>query len=196
MSLSIGLTGGIASGKSTVSNLFKNHGIPVIDADVIAHEVVEIGEEAYEKIISAFSEEILLGSKQIDRAKLGAIIFNNKEKREILNNIVHPAVRKKMLFLKEQYMKSNELVILDIPLLFESGITHFVEKIIVVYVDEEIQKKRLMERNHFTEEEAKVRIHSQFPLKEKKAHADVVIDNNGTLKETKKQVEKVLQMWK
>jgi dephospho-CoA kinase len=196
MALIIGLTGGIASGKSTVARMLLELGIPVIDADQIAREVVEIGEDAYLQIVEKFGEEILQADKTIDRAKLGAIVFNDEEKRKLLNSIVHPAVRQKMLEQKEQYVKKGEKnIVLDIPLLFESNLTYLVDKILVVYVDDHIQLERLMERNCFSKEEAEARIKAQLPLKEKAAKADAVIDNNGTIEQTKEQLLNILKQW-
>ena len=196
MTTLVGLTGGIASGKSTVANMIRNLGIAVIDADVIAREVVEVGQEAYYKIIETFGDGILQEDRTINRAELGAIIFNNEDKRKALNNIVHPAVRAKMNELKTEYIKKGEkVIVLDIPLLFESKLTHLVEKIIVVYVDREVQVKRLMERNGLTLEEAEARIHSQMPLSEKIPLADAVLNNNGTIVETTEQLKSILQTW-
>jgi dephospho-CoA kinase len=196
MAVIIGLTGGIASGKSTVANMLKVLGIPVIDADEEARLAVEKGEEAYEKIVSFFGKDILLPDGSIDRKKLGNIIFPDAEKRKVLNSIVHPAVRKKMLQKKEQYIFSgHKWIVMDIPLLFESNLTHMVDRTIVVYVDQETQLKRLMSRNGFSEEEARARISSQLPLDEKIKWADAVIDNNGSITETKAQLIDILTKW-
>lgn len=194
--LTIGLTGGIASGKSTVSNMLTDMGIPVIDADLIARKVVEPGEEAYKKIVETFGKDILHPNLSIDRVKLGSIIFNDENKRLILNQIVHPAVRQKMLADREDYIAHGEkTVILDIPLLFESKLTKIVDRTILVYVDREIQLKRLMERNNFSKEEAEARINSQMPLVEKVQMADEVLNNNGDINETKKQLVQLLHSW-
>ncbi|MCL6588171.1 MAG: dephospho-CoA kinase [Anoxybacillus sp.] len=195
MALTIGLTGGIASGKSTVANMLKAWNIPVVDADTIAREVVNIGEEAYVRIVETFGEDVLQENREIDRAKLGALIFHDKEKRNQLNAIVHPAVRKKMLEQRDEILQKKPVVVLDIPLLFESNLTHFVDKIIVVYVDDAIQLERLMKRNGFSQEEALARIRSQLPLSEKKAYADAVIDNNGTIDQTRQQLLTILNEW-
>ncbi|WP_456278041.1 dephospho-CoA kinase [Bacillus sp. AK128] len=196
MGLVIGLTGGIASGKSTVANMIREYGLPIVDADVISREVVEKGEPAYHQIVTAFGEEVLQEDGSIDRIKLGSIIFNNEDQRKTLNRIVHPAVRQTMLNQKEDYLNSGApAVILDIPLLFESKLTHMVEKTMVVIVDYPTQLKRLIERNHFTEQEARARIQSQMPLQEKRELADQVIDNNGSLEETKAQLEHILKQW-
>jgi len=196
MSLVVGLTGGIASGKSTVANMLKEQSIPVIDADVIARDVVAVGEKAYEQIVEAFGEEVLNEDKSINRAKLGSIIFQDEPKRKKLNEIVHPAVRKEMMRQQELYRNENKpLIVLDIPLLFESNLTHLVEKIIVVYVDENTQLDRLKKRNGYSTKEALSRINAQMPLREKVTKADEVINNNGTMEESKEQLLAILEKW-
>lgn len=197
MALIIGLTGGIASGKSTVARMLLDMDIPVIDADVEARKVVEKGEKAYELIIEAFGSEILTAAGDIDRVKLGAIVFHDENKRLQLNSIVHPAVRERMNVEKMKHLDlGRKVVVLDIPLLFESNLTHMVEKILLVYVDAEVQLKRLMSRNQLIESEAMARIQSQMPLIEKIKLADAVIDNNGTTDDTKEQLLKILIDWK
>ncbi|HJV31891.1 MAG TPA: dephospho-CoA kinase, partial [Bacillales bacterium] len=179
MSLIIGLTGGIASGKSTVSNMLKEMKITVIDADIEARLAVKKGEPAYFRILQEFGSNLILPDGEIDRQKLGSIIFHDEQKRQLLNEIVHPEVRKRMLKKKEEATQNGEkIVILDIPLLFESKLTYMVEKIILVYVDENIQLQRLMNRNELTYDEATARIKSQMPITEKLALADEVINNN------------------
>jgi dephospho-CoA kinase len=193
MSLVIGLTGGIASGKSTVSNFFKEMEITVVDADIESRLAVMKGESAYFKIIEEFGRDILLEDGEIDRQKLGAIIFHHAEKRQILNEIVHPEVRKRMRDQVDQSIKnSEEVVVLDIPLLFESKLTYMVDKTLLVYVDDETQLKRLIERNNLSVEDAEARIRSQMPLSEKIKLADAVIDNNGSIADTKKQLLEIL----
>ncbi|MFD2446300.1 dephospho-CoA kinase [Bacillus sp. CGMCC 1.16607] len=196
MSLIIGLTGGIASGKSTVSQMLKEMQIPVIDADIEARNVVEKGQKAYDQIVNVFGREVLTESGDIDRAKLGSIVFSDKPKRMQLNSIVHPAVRERMNIEKEKAINDgNQVVVLDIPLLFESKLTHLVEKTILVYVDEEVQLQRLMSRNQLTEQEALARIHSQIPLKNKIELADEVINNNGSIENTHEQLVEILTKW-
>ena len=194
----IGLTGGIASGKSTVSNMLKEKGYTVIDADLAARMVVEVGQPAYLAIVDEFGKSILHESNNtINREKLGAIVFNDQEKRTKLNAIVHPAVRSAMLSQKDQAIQSGkDTIFMDIPLLFESDLTWMVDKTIVVLVDEETQLSRLMERNHYSQKEAVSRISSQYPLSEKANLADAVIDNNGSVNETKEHLEKLLKEWK
>ncbi|MEG7280763.1 dephospho-CoA kinase [Bacillus sp. 0909A] len=196
MTLVIGLTGGIASGKSTVANMLIDKGITVIDADIIAKQAVEKGMPAYRQIIDEFGQDILLENGDIDRRKLGALVFTNEQKRLALNSIVHPAVREEMLKRRDESIANQEtFVVLDIPLLFESKLESLVDKIIVVSVTKELQLERLIKRNQLTEEEALSRIRSQMPLEEKVSRADNVIDNSGTLKETKQQLEEILSCW-
>jgi dephospho-CoA kinase len=189
----LGLTGGIASGKSTVSTMIRKYGIRVIDADIISREVVEVGKPAYHQIVELFGEDILHDNDTINRKKLGALIFVDEKKRNQLNRIVHPAVREEMLKqTKEEKEQDARVVVLDIPLLFESKLTHLVDKTILVYVDEKTQLERLMKRNGFSEEEAIMRIRSQLPLKEKINLSDELINNNGSIEETEIQLHEIL----
>jgi dephospho-CoA kinase len=193
----IGLTGSIASGKSTVSNMLKEKGYPIVDADKIARQVVEPGTPVIKEIAEHFGDEVLNEDGSLNREKLGKRIFKSEEERKKLNTIIHPAIRNEMIRQKEQWIsKGAGTVILDIPLLFESKLQSFVEKIIVVSVTPEIQKQRLIARNELNEQEAADRINSQLPMVEKEAGADAVIDNNGTIEETKMQVETLLDKWK
>jgi dephospho-CoA kinase len=192
----IGLTGSIASGKSTVSNMLKEKGYPIVDADKIARQVVEPGTPVIKEIAEHFGDEVLNEDGSLNREKLGERIFKNEEERKKLNSIIHPAIRNEMIRQKEQWIsKGAGTVILDIPLLFESKLQSFVEKIIVVSVTPEIQKQRLIARNELNEQEAADRINSQLLMVEKEAGADAVIDNNGTIEETKMQVETLLDKW-
>ncbi|WP_457982423.1 dephospho-CoA kinase [Bacillus paralicheniformis] len=196
MTLVIGLTGGIASGKSTVAQMFQQCGITVVDADVIAKEAVEQGMPAYHKIAETFGQGVLLETGGIDRRKLGEIIFTNEEKRMQLNAIVHPEVRKMMIKQRDEAIRAGErFVVLDIPLLYESGLEHLTDKVIVVWVPMELQLERLMKRNRLTEDEALNRIHAQHSLDEKKKKADAVIDNSGSLKDTEGQLHQLLDTW-
>ncbi|HDR4373797.1 dephospho-CoA kinase [Bacillus cereus] len=196
MTVVIGLTGGIASGKSTVSQMFRELSIPVIDADIIAREVVERGKTAYNKIVEVFGTEVLQEDGELDRPKLGSVVFYNEEKRLQLNKIVHPAVREEMNRQKEMYIKEGmQAVVLDIPLLFESKLTSLVDRILVVAVKPHTQLERLMKRNNFSEEEATARIQSQMPLEEKVKNADEVINNDGTIMGTKTQLQVILKKW-
>lgn len=196
MSLIIGLTGSIATGKSTIAAMFGEFNIPVIDADKVAREVVNPNEAASIEIRKTFGDDVFHEDNTLNRERLGEIIFADEEKRKQLNNIVHPAIRKRMLEKKEALLADGaECIVFDIPLLFESKLEHFVEKIIVVSIDEDVQLKRLMDRNTFTEDEAKQRISSQIPVADKAKKADAVIDNNGSIEESQKQLVEILEAW-
>ena len=196
MALIIGLTGSIGTGKSTIANKFSDLDIPVVDADLIAREVVEPGKEVYKDIVATFGEEILQNNKTLDRKALGKIVFNDESKRKQLNAIIHPAIRKEMLRQRDEWVqRGKECVVLDIPLLYESGLTHYVDKVIVVYVDPDVQLHRIIARDESTEEEAKSRINSQMPIKEKAEKADAVINNNGSKEESYKQLIAILEEW-
>ena len=192
----IGLTGSIASGKSTVAKMIKSYGLPIVDADVVARQVVEPGTPTLKKIAEAFGTEVIAHDGSMDRAKVGSIIFHNEEMRKTLNSIIHPAIREEMLRQRDEFISFGEKnIFMDIPLLFESKLEHFVEKIIVVSVNKEVQLQRLMERNGLSVEEANARIATQIPVIEKEQLADAVIHNNGTLEDTAIQLQNVLYEW-
>nr|WP_148434695.1 dephospho-CoA kinase [Gracilibacillus massiliensis] len=195
--LIIGLTGNIATGKSTISNMIQEkYSIPVIDADKVAREVVEPGEKALQTIAETFGEGILLEDGTLNRKHLGEIIFQDKTKREKLNAIVHPAVRVRMEQKKKMFLQQgHNFIVLDIPLLFENDLTYLVDKTIVVYTTEDIQLKRLMERNQFTEKEAQNRMNAQMDIDNKRAKADAVIDNSGTIESSAEQLDTLLKKW-
>lgn len=184
----LGLTGGIASGKTTVSNYFKKLKVDVVDADEIAHEIVRAGQPVVGEIAAYFGEEILLENGEINRERLGKIVFESDEKREKLNQIVQKKIRKKIKEERDKLL-DKELIVLDIPLLYEQSYEDLVDQVMVVSVKETAQKKRLMDRNsQLTEEDAMNRIASQMSLKEKVRKADIVIDNNGSIENTMEQV--------
>lgn len=192
----IGLTGSIASGKSTVAKMMTALGLPIVDADIVARDVVEPGTETLALIAKNFGDDILLEDGTLNRSKLGDIIFHEPAKRKILNDIMHPAIRQEMLRQRDAYVEAGQKdVVMDIPLLFESKLQHFVERILVVSVSEEVQLRRLMERNQLSKEDALARMHSQLPMsvKEKSAHA--VIYNNENLQQTEEQLLKILTHW-
>ena len=196
MALIIGLTGSIGTGKSLIAKKISALGIPVVDADLIAREVVEPDKNAYKKIVATFGEEILQSDGTLDRKALGEIVFNDEAKRKTLNAIIHPAIREEMLRQRDEWVQQGKkCVVLDIPLLYESGLTHFVDKVIVVFVNPDVQLQRIIARDHSTEQEAKSRINSQIPVGEKAKKADAVIDNNGTKEESYHQLEKILTEW-
>lgn len=192
----IGLTGSIASGKSTVAKMIESYGLPIVDADVVARQVVEPGTPTLNKIAEAFGPEVIAHDGSMDRAKVGSIIFHNEEMRKTLNGIIHPAIREEMLRQRDEFISFGEKnIFMDIPLLFESKLEHFVEKIIVVSVKKEVQLQRLMERNGYSEDEANARIATQIPVKEKEQLADAVIHNNCTLEDTAIQLQNILYEW-
>lgn len=185
----IGITGSIACGKSTVSNYLKSKGYIVIDADKIGHEALD---EDYvkEKLMLAFGNEILEDNK-INRQKLGELVFGNSSNLNVLNSIIHPEIRKKIL---EKIDKNNdkELIFIDVALLFEAKFDDLVDKIIVVYVDENTQLTRLMKRNSISKKEALSRIVSQMSPIEKAKLGDYTVNNNLDVINTYEQVDKVL----
>lgn len=187
----LGLTGGIASGKSTVSKYFSSLNIPIVDADLVAREVMRAGSPAVKEIEEQFGEEVLLDNGEINRTYLGDLIFTYPEKRKQLNQIVQGRIREAMEAEKAKYIKENPpLIILDVPLLFEENYETEVDEVMVVYVDFETQKERLMKRNKdLSEDDALNRILSQIPLAEKAKQADILIDNNGTIEQTIQQVK-------
>lgn len=191
----LGITGGFGTGKSTSARFLKQFGAEIIDADRIAHVVIRPKTAAYKKIVKAFGPCILNKNKFIDRKKLSSIVFDNTAFLIKLNRIVHPSVVKAI---KERIKHSlNSKIILDIPLLFEAKLEHLVDKIIVVRVSKANQIARLSGRTHFSEEKIKKRINAQLPLSVKVRKADFVIDNNGSLEETKKQLEQLRRrLWK
>ncbi|MCM3743598.1 dephospho-CoA kinase [Sporosarcina luteola] len=197
MPMIIGLTGSIATGKSTVSRMLKQKGFPIVDADEISRLVVEPGSPVLDRIAQAFGADVLLPDGALNREKLGSLIFNDEEKRKMLNGIVHPAVREEMIRQKEEWLdKGANTVIMDIPLLFESKLQSYVDKILVVSATPTIQRERLIARNGYSTEEADARINSQLPIAEKELGADAIIINNGTLEETENQLDEILLEWK
>ena len=188
----IGLTGGIGTGKSTVSELLAVHGFKIVDADIAAREAVEKGSEGLEQVRQVFSDEAIDENGEMNRKYVGEIVFNDDKMREKLNQIIHPIVRDLMERQKEAYLKDGFNVIMDIPLLFENNLQDTVDETWLVYASESIQVERLMERNDLTQEEAKARVYSQISIDKKRRMADRVIDNRGTLLELKQNLEALL----
>ncbi|WP_370815884.1 dephospho-CoA kinase [Veillonella sp.] len=177
----IGLTGGIASGKSTVLTYFKDKGIPYIDADIVAREVVEPGTEGLQAIVETFGSNVLHADGTLNREALGAIVFHNEEKRQLLNSCLKTHIRNRIMELTSQYEQGNTpILIYDIPLLIEGEWYTMMDEVWLVYVNEMTQIERLMSRNGYTREDALARINSQMRLDDKCAYADIIIDNNGT----------------
>ena len=191
----IGLTGGIATGKSTVAAMLGERGAAIVDADRVAREVVEPGQPALREIVNRFGPGILNEDGTLNRKKLGEIVFSDPARRKELEAITHPAIRERMREMIEalQAEDPDRLIVADIPLLFEGGHQRNYACVLLVYVLREIQKLRLMQRDGLTEEEAEQRLAAQMDIEEKKRLADYVIDNSGTREETARQVEQFLQ---
>ena len=177
----IGLTGGIASGKSTVLTYFKDKGIPYIDADIVAREVVEPGTKGLEAIVDVFGSNVLHDDGTLNREALGAIVFHNEEKRRQLNDCLKEHIRNRIMELTAHYESNRTAVLIyDIPLLIEGEWYTMMDEVWLVYVNELTQIERLMSRNGFSKEDALARIKSQMRLDDKRSFADLIIDNNGT----------------
>jgi dephospho-CoA kinase len=189
-----GLTGGIASGKSTVSKFLSDTGAKIIDADAIAREVVEPGTPGNKAIEALFGRSVLLPDGYIDRKRLGEIIFNDPEKRARLDAIVHPLVaeRSAEMIAHIALETPDAVVIMDIPLLLETGMDRDLAEVIVVYVPEALQLQRLMARDGIDEKAAMARIRSQMPIEEKRKRATRVIDNSGSRSACRQQALKAL----
>jgi dephospho-CoA kinase len=192
----LGLTGGIGSGKSLVSSMFRELGAVVVDADQLAREVVEPGQPALDEIREAFGSDIVLDDGRLNRPKLAEIIFEDEAARLRLNAITHPRILERMRAAVASHADRPGLLILDIPLLYENGRTDMVEKVVVVWVDRATQLGRLVQRDHLTAEQAQQRIASQMPLGVKRQRADEVIDNSGSLEATRRQVEAIYRRYR
>ncbi|MCQ4086946.1 dephospho-CoA kinase [Saccharibacillus sp. JS10] len=193
----IGLTGGIATGKSTVSRLLAAKGIHLVDADVIAREVMNPGQPLLRQVAERFGAEFLLADGGLDRRRMAEHIFNRPEERQALNEIVHPAIRAEIRrqVQEAEGTDSSNIVVADIPLLYESGLEGLYDEVIVVYVPRDLQLERLKVRDGLTDEQAEGRLNAQLDIEEKKRKADIVIDNSGTLENTQDQVDALWKKW-
>ncbi|KAJ3774287.1 CoaE-domain-containing protein [Lentinula raphanica] len=195
--LVIGLTGGIATGKSTVSKLLKERHVPVIDADVLARQVVEPGTSGLAKIVKTFGDNVLLPNGTLDRKALGAIIFKDEQKRKQLNAIVHPAVRRAMFWgVIKCWLAGHGVCVLDVPLLIEGPLWKLVYKVVLVYCPPDIQLQRLMLRDNSNKDDALSRLNSQIPIDDKLKYADDRIDNAGGIEELKAKVDEFVERLK
>ncbi len=191
MKLIVGITGGIACGKSNVCQNIRDLGYTVLDCDKISYELSLKGNIVYKEIIEAFGSDYLLSDGQIDRRKLGKLIFSNEESRILLNSISHPHIKNELL--RQINSLSDKLVFIEVPLLFESGFNELCNCVICIYLERELQIKRLMERDLIDREYAITKISSQMDLERKKLLADYIIDTKGSFDDTKKQVEKIIK---
>ena len=186
----IGITGGIASGKSNIVNVIENEGYKVLSCDKIYQELSEIGMPIYNNILNTFGDSFILPNRKLDKKKLGKLIFNNEDKKILLNSITHPII--KDVLINEINKSSEEYIFIEIPLLYEAKFDDLCDFIIVAYLPKDEQIKRLMERDKIDYNYALAKISSQDSLDDKKAKADFVINTIGTFDETKKEVLQVL----
>ncbi len=194
MTYFLGLTGGIASGKSTADEFFKKKKIPIIDSDLIAHKIMEIGQNGYKAVVDYFGTDILNDDQTINRRKLGGIVFNDKAKLKKLNELTHPLVHQEIKQQMARYRANQEkLVVIDVPLLFESGFESLCNGVLVISITPELQIERLMKRNAFTKKEAIARINNKMPLSEKEKRATYVVANTGTIDDLEKKLSDLLQ---
>ena len=189
----IGITGGIASGKSTVTEFLRRQGYQVIDADQVVHELQEPGERLYQALLSAFGPAILQEDGRLDRAKLGAMIFGDPELLAQSSQIQNQIIREELAGRQDLLAETEDIFFMDLPLLFELGYETWFDQVWLVDVTEETQLSRLMTRNALSQEEAEKRIATQLSLQEKRNRADVLIDNNGPLEHTQEQLREALQ---
>lgn len=193
MTLVIGLTGGIASGKSTISSILKAVGWPVIDADLIARQIVMPGSKGLEQIVNRFGPQMLNSNGTLDRKKLGKTVFDDPKKLSDLDKIEHPLIQEAIDSQLDEFKKQHlPVVVLDVPLLFETGMDEECDLTVLAVVDQATQLKRLMKRDQISKMDAVKKISSQMSLKEKMQRADVIIDNNGTLEQTRSQVAELV----
>ena len=184
----IGLTGGAGSGKTTVAEMFRELGAEVVDADEAAHAVYEPGTPGFDAVIAEFGQEYVRDGR-IDRARLGELVFHDAAARRRLNAIVHPLVREWMATrTADAVARGVEVVIHDVPLLFENGLEHLYADVVCVYVPEDVQLRRLVEGRGASPERARAMVAAQMPIEEKRRRAQHVIDNSGTREHTREQV--------
>jgi dephospho-CoA kinase len=192
--LVVGLTGGIASGKSTVSKMLEQAGIPVICADELAREAVRPGSQGLAEIRRVFGEGVLDDEGNLDREAMARLVFQDKPKRKILESIIHPRVEeeqnKRLAALERQ---GHSIAVVDIPLLYESGWERFVDLVVVVYAPRHIQGERLMNRDGMSADDARSRLDAQMPIDDKRKRADRLVDNGKTLEHTRRQVQNLIQ---
>ncbi len=192
--LVVGLTGGIASGKSTVSRMFEQAGIPVICSDELAREVVRPGSQGLAEIRRIFGNAVLDDEGKLDREAMARLVFQDRSKRNILESIIHPRVaeeqNKRLRTLERQ---GHSIVVVDVPLLYETGWEQFVDLVVVVYAPRHVQEERLVNRDGMSVDDARSRLDAQMPIDEKRRLADRLVDNGNTLEHTRRQVESVIE---
>ena len=189
----IGLTGGIASGKSTVVEMIKEAGYKVIDADQLVHDMQTKGGRLYQAVLDWLGEAILLSDGELNRPKLGQLIFSSEEMRHQSDEIQGKIIREELAAQRDGLAKEEDVFFMDIPLLIENDYQDWFDQIWLVAVSPEVQRQRLMKRNHLSAEEADMRIASQMPLSEKLPYASLVIDNNGSIDDLKEKVKSAIK---
>ncbi len=194
----LGVTGGVASGKSTVAHMLEQLGAPIVDSDVIARQVVEPGKPAWKQVVDYFGKQILQKDGNLDRKKLSKIVFRDFEKRKKLESFTHPLIYDAYVKQANEIMEKDPEAIIQVvvPLLIELKLQYMFHKIVVVYIPQELQVERLAERDGISREEAANMLKAQLPIEEKLEYADFVIHNEGSLDETKKYVDDLWQSLK
>ena len=191
----LGVTGGVATGKTAACRMLEELGARTIDFDVLSRVVVDPGKPAWKEVVAYFGKQVLLEDKTLDRKKLSEIVFRDPEKRKKLEGFLHPRIYGEFNRRVREYAAQDPEVIIQaaVPLLIEANLQYLFHKILLVYIPAEMQIKRLMERDHISREMAVKILNSQLPIEEKRSYADFIVDNSGSLEETKRQVEEI---WK
>ena len=189
----IGITGGIASGKSTVTNFLRQKGFEVVDADAVVHQLQKPGGRLFQILVEHFGEKILLEDGELNRPLLASLIFNNSDEREWSKQTQGIIIRQELGTLRDKFYETEELFFMDIPLLFEQDYAAWFDETWLVYVSPDVQLKRLMKRNHLSKESAEARLASQWSLEEKKKLANHLLDNNGSRDQLLSQVVTLLE---
>ena len=189
----IGITGGIASGKSTVTNFLREKGFQVVDADAVVHDLQKPGGRLYQVLVQHFGQEIILENGELNRPLLASLIFSNPEEREWSKQTQGEIIREELAALRDQLAQTEAIFFMDIPLLFEQGYANWFDEMWLVYVDRDVQVERFMKRNQISKEVAQSRMATQWSLEEKKKLASYILDNNGSRDQLVSQVVKLLE---
>ena len=189
----IGITGGIASGKSTVTNFLRQKGFQVVDADAHVHQLQKPGGRLYQMLVAHFGVKILLEDGELNRPLLASLIFNNSDEREWSKQTQGKIIREELGSLRDKLAQTEDVFFMDIPLLFEQDYAAWFDETWLVYVSPDVQLKRLMKRNHLSKESAEARLASHWPLEENKTLASHILDNNGSRDQLLSQVETLLE---
>ena len=189
----IGITGGIASGKSTVTNFLREKGFQVVDADTVVHQLQKPGGRLYQVLVQHFGQEIILENGELDRPLLASLIFSNPEEREWSKQTQGEIIREELAALRDQLVQTETIFFMDIPLLFEQDYSAWFDETWLVYVNRDVQVERFMERDHLSKEVAESRLSAQWSLEEKKKFSSHILDNNGSRDQLVSQVVKLLE---